>query len=102
MKYQKCNNPLPGGAKFCPNYGESVSASATSPSPILDFSDYIADRTRDFTGREWVPENISGWLAELGGGRIFLLTDGPGTGKTAVAARLVQMSLGLADALSEP
>ncbi len=63
------------------------------PKPTIDFSDYIADRTRDFTGREWVFAAIDKWLAE-DGPRTFLLTGGPGSGKTAVAARLVQMSWG--------
>ena len=30
----------------------------------LDFSTYIAERTRDFTGREWVFAEIDRWLTE--------------------------------------
>jgi Cdc6-like AAA superfamily ATPase len=60
----------------------------------LDFVPLIADRTRDFTGREWVFAAIGRWLATADAPRTFLLTGSPGSGKTAVAARLVQMSLG--------
>ncbi len=60
----------------------------------MDFTDYITERTQDFTGREWVFQKISAWLENDGGSRCFLLTGGPGSGKTALAARLVQMSLG--------
>jgi WD40 repeat protein/Cdc6-like AAA superfamily ATPase len=59
----------------------------------LNFSAFIADRTKDFTGREWVFAAIDRWLAAADAPRTFLLTGGPGTGKTAVAARLVQISL---------
>jgi hypothetical protein len=60
----------------------------------LDFSAYIADRTKDFTGREWVFAEIDRWLAVADAPRTFLLVGAPGSGKTVVAARLVQMSLG--------
>jgi tetratricopeptide (TPR) repeat protein len=59
----------------------------------LDFSAYIAERTRDFTGREWVFAEIDAWLASKDAKPVFLLTGSPGSGKTAVATRLVQMSL---------
>jgi hypothetical protein len=65
-----------------------------SRSAALDFSGYIAERTKDFAGREWVFAKIDAWLASEDAQRIFLLTGNPGCGKTAVAARLVQMSLG--------
>lgn len=64
---------------------------------MIDFLSYITERTRDFSGREWVIGTINNWLDNPNGARIFLLTGGPGTGKTAVAARLVQMNLGQAD-----
>jgi len=60
----------------------------------LDFSAFIDDRTKDFTGREWVFIEIDHWLASGDAPRAFLLTGSPGSGKTAVVARLVQMSLG--------
>ncbi len=75
MNCHQCGNPLSGGAKFCPNCGEKVPASATPSAQILDFSQYIADRTRDFTGREWVFKVIDDWLGKSDGSRYFLLTN---------------------------
>ena len=63
----------------------------------LDFSSYIAERTRDFTGREWLFTTIDRWLADLDAPQIFLLAGEPGIGgigKTAIAARLTQFSDG--------
>lgn len=57
----------------------------------LDFSAYIAERTRDFTGREWVFAEIDRWLATPGAPRFFVVTGEPGIGKTAIAARLTQV-----------
>ena len=60
---------------------------------MIDFFDHIADRTKDFTGREWVFAEIDRWLADENGAKYFLLTGEPGSGKTAIAARLAQFSL---------
>ena len=60
----------------------------------LDFTPLIEERTRHFTGRDWVFKSIADWLGDKEGPRVFLLTGGPGTGKTAIAARMVQMHLG--------
>ena len=62
----------------------------------LDFSSLIAERTQHFSGRDWVFERINQWLADPNGGRVFLLAGGPGAGKTAIAARLAQVSEGSA------
>ena len=64
--------------------------------PPIDFSEYVVERTRDFTGREWVFKAVDAWLAEPAGSRTFLLVGGPGTGKSAILARLAQFSLGQA------
>lgn len=61
-------------------------------------SPYVEERTRHFTGRQWVFEALGTWLDSDPAARVFLLTGGPGTGKTALAARIAQMSLGEADA----
>lgn len=57
----------------------------------FDFSAYIADRTRDFVGREWVFAEIDRWLADRAAPRFFILAGEPGIGKTAIAARLAQI-----------
>lgn len=62
--------------------------------PIIDFASYIAERTFEFTGREWVFKAINDWLVDTGEPRFFLLTGHPGSGKTAIAARLAQLSQG--------
>ena len=58
---------------------------------VLDFSAFIADRTRGFIGREWAFAEVDKWLATLSGPHFFLITGSPGSGKSAVAARLTQI-----------
>lgn len=58
----------------------------------LDFSSYLAERTRDFTGRAWLFTTLDSWLADPSAPRIFILTGEPGIGKTAIAAQLVRLS----------
>src|SRR5215211_1912850 len=62
---------------------------------MSNFASYVSDRTRDFTGREWVFRAINDWLAKTDGSRVFLLTGKPGSGKTAIAGRLTEFSHGL-------
>jgi NACHT domain len=59
-----------------------------------DFSDLILTKAHGFVGREFVFAAIDHWLADWGNERVFLLTGGPGSGKTTIAARLVQISHG--------
>jgi WD40 repeat protein len=61
---------------------------------MFDFSGYITERIRDFTGREWLFATIDHWLTDRDAPQIFLLTGEPGIGKTAIAARLTQFSAG--------
>lgn len=63
---------------------------------VIDFTEYIADRTQNFTGRTWVYKQIDAWIAETTGTCYFLLVGEPGSGKTALAARLCQFSDGTA------
>jgi hypothetical protein len=60
----------------------------------INFAPYIQERTAGFTGRNWVFERINAWLDDPGVARFFLLTGEPGSGKTAIAARLAQFSTG--------
>ncbi len=62
--------------------------------PVIDFTSYIAERTINFTGREWVFQAINNWLADPNGSRFFLLIGEPGSGKTAISARLSQFTEG--------
>jgi hypothetical protein len=61
--------------------------------PILDYQPYVDDRVRGFTGREWAFARIDRWLGGEGP-RFFLLTGEPGSGKSALASRLFQISRG--------
>lgn len=70
------------------------------PEPqVIDFSSYVAERARSFTGRGWLFEAIDRWLADPDEARFFLLVGEPGAGKTAVAARLALISSGSVPAL---
>ena len=64
----------------------------------LDFTGYLAERTDEFTGREWLFDAVAAWYADPGSERCFLLTGEPGAGKTAVAAYLASTA-GFLDAV---
>ncbi|HEX9035180.1 MAG TPA: hypothetical protein VF834_25340 [Streptosporangiaceae bacterium] len=57
----------------------------------LDWA-YVQERAANFTGRAWVFDRLDAFLKGPPGA--FLLLGGPGTGKTAVAARLAVASAG--------
>jgi MoxR-like ATPase len=59
--------------------------------PIIDFTPYINERTRDFTGREWVFTEIDRWLANPDAPSFLIIIGEPGVGKSAIAARLTQV-----------
>ncbi len=66
-----------------------------------DLSTYINERTRDFVGRDWVFNAVQSWLKDSPK-KYYYMTGGPGSGKSAIAARLVQMSRGEVDAGAWP
>ena len=53
---------------------------------------HVDERAMDFTGREWVFERVRSCLAS--DARLLVIVAPPGSGKTAIAARLVQASAG--------
>ena len=59
----------------------------------LDFTDYLASKRRDFTGREWLFEEIDLWRFQSDE-RAFLITGDPGSGKSALVAQLAHMNPG--------
>jgi len=60
--------------------------------PVSDLRRYVADHTKDYTDREWIYEDVDAWLGKADGPRIYHLSGKPGSGKTAIAARLAQFA----------
>jgi hypothetical protein len=60
----------------------------------IDFSNYIAERIRRFTGRAWLFADLHDWLAAWEGKRTFAVTGEPGSGKTAFSGMLSEISDG--------
>jgi len=54
----------------------------------LDVGIEVSRLTREFTGREWLFAQIDDWLTN-DDSQMFLITGDPGTGKSAVMARLI-------------
>jgi WD40 repeat protein len=80
------------------NNNNNNNSTKTSIQTVIDYTSFISDHTKDFTGREWVFDKIDAWLADPAAASVFLLVGGPGTGKSAILARLTQFSLGQASA----
>jgi len=51
----------------------------------IAFTSDIAKLTEDFTGRQWVFDDIDRWLKQSEE-RFFILTGEPGVGKSAIAS----------------
>jgi hypothetical protein len=66
------------------------------PLGVAGLPDDLSERVRDFSGRGWVLRRIADWL-DHEESSLFLLTGEPGTGKSALAARLLQISQGHAE-----
>jgi WD40 repeat protein len=82
------------GMFAAPQVPQEDGTMAISTETVFDFSSHVAERTRDFTGRTWVFRALDDWLADATQARFFLLTGNPGSGKTAIAARLYQFAQG--------
>lgn len=60
----------------------------------IDQQKYAAERSADFTGREWVFSAVRDWLEDPHSPRFFVLTGEPGSGKSAVSAQLHRFAMG--------
>jgi tetratricopeptide (TPR) repeat protein len=56
----------------------------------LDFSPEIARYSHDFTGRDWLMEEVDKWIHH-NTKRAFIVVGDPGVGKSAIAAKLSQI-----------
>lgn len=56
----------------------------------IDFTPDLEKLTKNFTGKQWVFDEIDHWLKESEE-QFFILTGEPGVGKSAIAARLIQI-----------
>jgi len=52
----------------------------------IEFSADLLKLLHDFTGRQWVFDQIDRWLANPAGAKVFWISGGPGVGKSAIAA----------------
>lgn len=58
-----------------------------------DFAPFLAEKRRDFCGRQWLFEEIEAWR-RLGREPALLITGDPGVGKSAIVAELVHRNPG--------
>ena len=79
MNCPSCSAALPPEAKFCPACRAAVISGTAGQA--IDFSAYIQERTRDFTGREWAFRAIQDWLRKSSGPCFFLLTGNRAAGR---------------------
>jgi hypothetical protein len=61
---------------------------------MVAFASYADERAEGFVGREWLFERVAAWLG-ADDARVLLILGEPGSGKSAVAARLDQISRGV-------
>ncbi len=66
---------------------EGTYAKVFSQLKPLDFGVDIARMTKDFTGRQWLLEEVEEWLS-ISASRVFFITGDPGIGKSSIMAHL--------------
>lgn len=70
---------------------ESLQFTLSSILEPIDYSDDIIERTKKFTGREWLIEKFDHWLKNsTNKNRIFWVTGAPGVGKSSIAAWIAE------------
>ncbi|HUL61708.1 MAG TPA: toll/interleukin-1 receptor domain-containing protein, partial [Methanocella sp.] len=84
LKFQRLIEALEGDTIDFEGF-QSLLINALKP---LAFEVELRRNLDRFTGRDWVFAAIDRWLADGDACRIFWITGGPGTGKTAIAAWL--------------
>ena len=64
---------------------------------VNNFFSLISEKTDDFSGREWVFNEINNWLNydPVNRQRYFIVTGKAGSGKITIAARLIEISSGI-------
>jgi WD40 repeat protein len=55
----------------------------------LPFDAEVNEHLARFTGRNWILEDIEAWLADQKAGKIYWIAGPPGSGKTALASKLL-------------
>ena len=65
-----------------------VGGAPASASAAINVPAALAEKAREFTGREWLLDRIIAW-ADHSSARFLMVTGNPGTGKSALAAWLV-------------
>ncbi|MFJ8606313.1 hypothetical protein ACIRH0_03865 [Streptomyces sp. NPDC093675] len=80
--------PQPGRKKT-----EPISAQDRLISSQLDFSGYLEQKRRNFSGRQWLFSSVRAWALEQAESAL-LITGDPGVGKSAFMAELVRRTPG--------
>ncbi|MDX3715792.1 AAA family ATPase [Streptomyces europaeiscabiei] len=68
---------------------EPVAPQHRSMAHLLDFSGYLEQKRRNFSGRQWLFASVRSWVLESAE-RALLITGDPGVGKSAFMAELVR------------
>ena len=58
------------------------------PGAGLDFTDLIREKRWNFTGRDWLLDEIKGWIDQATDESVLLLVGDPGAGKSALIAQM--------------
>lgn len=68
--------------------GAAAAVDDIQPTAGLDFTALIREKRWNFTGREWLVDQVRRWIDEAHEERVLLLVGDPGAGKSALLAQL--------------